>query len=83
MRLLEVKDIDGNCLAVCDARCYNAGSPLCCCVCGGENHGIGHAAAAVKTKAHHTQWTELFQLTLPVVTEIQVTLHESLRGEDD
>lgn len=29
----------------CDARCYNAKSDTCDCICGGKNHGRGLATA--------------------------------------
>ena len=29
----------------CDARCYNATSSKCNCICGGANHGIGFIKA--------------------------------------
>lgn len=35
----------------CDAKCYNATSPECDCVCGGTNHGIGLKAATANTEA--------------------------------
>ncbi len=29
----------------CDATCYNARAPKCCCICGGKNHGVGRDKA--------------------------------------
>lgn len=33
----------------CSALCYNAKGPVCCCVCGGVNHGVGFRQAAENT----------------------------------
>ena len=33
----------------CDANCYNAKSPRCRCICGGQNHGVGPDQAAANT----------------------------------
>lgn len=34
----------------CDAKCYNATTPYCDCVCAGVNHGVGHTAAIANTR---------------------------------
>ena len=34
----------------CDAKCYNATSPHCDCVCGGMNHGVGREQAQDNTR---------------------------------
>jgi hypothetical protein len=34
----------------CSALCYDACGPVCCCVCGGANHGIGRADAIANTR---------------------------------
>lgn len=33
----------------CDAKCYAATSPVCTCVCGGLNHGVGLVQAVDNT----------------------------------
>jgi hypothetical protein len=33
------------CVGRCDANCYNATTPRCTCICGGENHGVGYERA--------------------------------------
>ena len=38
--LIAVYNSDG-CVGRCDARCYNAQSDHCDCICGGMNHGAG------------------------------------------
>ena len=42
MTLISVFDSDG-CVGRCDAKCYEASSPVhtCDCVCHGKNHGVG------------------------------------------
>ena len=32
---------DGGCIRWCDAKCYTAVGPVCRCICGGKNHGVG------------------------------------------
>ena len=34
----------------CDAKCYNAASPDCDCICGGCNHGKGLSKALENTR---------------------------------
>lgn len=34
----------------CSALCYDACGPVCCCVCGGANHGIGRADAIANAR---------------------------------
>ena len=41
MTLIEQRSGDGRLTGRCDARCYNARTPRCECVCGGKNHGVG------------------------------------------
>lgn len=47
--LIAVYDSDG-CKGRCDARCYDATSEICDCVCGGKNHGVGINRAAENTR---------------------------------
>lgn len=42
---IAVYDSDG-CVGRCDARCHEATSDACRCICGGALHGAGGAAAA-------------------------------------
>ena len=40
------------CEGRCDARCYDATTPGCFCVCGGMNHGVGEKQACANTRQH-------------------------------
>lgn len=40
---------DGTLIGRCDARCYDAQHEDCHCICGGKNHGKGHAQALERT----------------------------------
>lgn len=42
--LIAVYNSEG-CVGRCDAKCYDASSSKCDCICGGKNHGAGKAAA--------------------------------------
>lgn len=42
--LISVYNSQG-CVGRCDARCYNAKTADCDCICGGANHGVGEARA--------------------------------------
>jgi len=49
----------------CDARCYEAKGKDCHCVCGGENHGIGLAAAVENTKERGEEMAGNFRVANP------------------
>lgn len=53
--LIAVFNSDG-CVGRCDAKCYNATSPECECVCGGMNHGRGIKMATDNTRELAEQW---------------------------
>lgn len=36
----------------CDAKCYNAKTPACTCICGGMNHGVGFSMAYKNVQDH-------------------------------
>ncbi len=55
--LISVHNSDG-CVGRCDARCHNAKGPVCSCVCGGKNHGVGHKQAAANTQEHAFEMLE-------------------------
>ncbi len=39
-----------DCEGRCDAKCYEATTPDCDCVCGGRNHGKGRDQAVANTR---------------------------------
>ncbi len=43
--VLSVHTSEG-CVGRCDARCHEAHGPVCKCICGGVNHGVGAQQAA-------------------------------------
>ena len=46
------------CIGRCDAKCYDAQSADCDCICGGANHGAGQEAAIDNTRDMAEQWLE-------------------------
>lgn len=52
MTLIASYDSEGRCLARCDANCHNATKPICTCVCGGMNHGVGIKKAMANTREY-------------------------------
>ena len=51
MTLYAVYNSEG-CQGRCDAKCYNAKSANCTCICGGMNHGSGEKLAIAQTQEH-------------------------------
>ena len=49
------------CIGRCDAKCYEASTPDCTCICGGTNHGAGVNKATENTKALAEKWIEEYQ----------------------
>lgn len=49
--LIAVNTSEG-CMGRCDARCYDATTPGCFCVCGGMNHGVGEKQAFANTRKY-------------------------------
>jgi hypothetical protein len=44
----------------CDARCYQARSHACKCVCHGNNHAAGYARALEQTLRHGQAWLDRY-----------------------
>jgi len=40
------------CIGRCDAKCYQAHQPVCHCICGGANHGVGVQQATEHTRTY-------------------------------
>jgi predicted RNase H-like HicB family nuclease len=55
--LIAVYNSEG-CVGRCDAKCYNASSPDCDCVCQGANHGAGLMTAMANTQEMAETWLE-------------------------
>ena len=53
--LIAVYNSEG-CVGRCDAKCYNAMSIECDCICGGKNHGAGQKQAIANTMEHAEEW---------------------------
>lgn len=59
--LIEAWSEDGT-IKRCDARCY-AASPdeYCDCICGGNNHGVGHVVAHNNTFQDAETWIAQYE----------------------
>jgi hypothetical protein len=57
--LIAVYNSEG-CVGRCDAKCYNATSPQCDCICGGKNHGAGLAQARQNTQSMAEAWLDKY-----------------------
>lgn len=62
MTLIAVYNSEG-CVGRCDARCYDATSPDCDCICGGKNHGAGVKTATANTQQMAEQWIDKYTKT--------------------
>lgn len=49
--LIAVYNSEG-CVGRCDAKCHDATSSGCHCICGGTNHGVGHDQAERNVRAY-------------------------------
>jgi hypothetical protein len=58
--LIAVYNSEG-CVGRCDAKCYEATSAECDCICGGRNHGAGRQKAMDNTRAYCEEWIEAYQ----------------------
>lgn len=44
------------CYGRCDAKCHDATSDVCHCICGGANHGVGIKKAIANTEEMAKNW---------------------------
>ena len=58
--LIAVYNSEG-CVGRCDARCYNAASAHCDCICGGTNHGAGVSKATDNTREMGERWLDYYR----------------------
>lgn len=56
--LISVNGSGGLMIGRCDARCYDAKSEPCRCICGGKNHGVGLHAAVENTRTRARELSE-------------------------
>lgn len=71
MTLIAVYNSEG-CAGRCDARCYEATSPDCDCICGGSNHGAGLQKASANTQAMALAWIEHWKQEHPDTERVDV-----------
>ena len=65
--LIAVYNSDG-CIGRCDAKCTEATTPECTCICGGMNHGAGRDKAIANTREMAERWiTEYAKEHGPIV----------------
>lgn len=53
------------CIGRCDAKCYNAKSGICQCICGGANHGVGVNQAIDNTREMAEEWMKNWKQEYP------------------
>ena len=77
--LISAHNGDG-CIGRCDAKCYMATGPVCRCICGGRNHGVG-LAKAIESLPTIEEWLdpeaiphEAGETISVVVSDVQVPL---------
>lgn len=58
--LIAVYNSEG-CVGRCDAKCYDAETLPCVCICGGRNHGAGIAVAKEQTRELAGEWIERYK----------------------
>ncbi len=72
----------------CDAKCYDATSAPCDCICGGRNHGVGETRAIEQTVAaarsmleehSHKTGRPVYEYMIGGESERQVSLFEPKR----
>lgn len=58
--LIAVYNSEG-CVGRCDARCHQAVTHECDCICGGKNHGVGRRQAMLNTQELAGRWIERYK----------------------
>ena len=53
------------CTGRCDAKCYEATTGSCDCICGGLNHGAGVERATDNTRELAEEWLTAWKQTHP------------------
>ena len=57
------------CTGRCDAKCYDATTSDCHCICGGLNHGAGVERATNNTREMAEEWLAAWKQTHPDTTD--------------
>lgn len=60
----------------CDAKCYEAKTPGCDCICGGKNHGAGLVRALDNTRKHFNAWAEAWKAGHKDTVRIEVPVRQ-------
>lgn len=85
MTLIEVR-VGGRLIGRCDARCYEAVTPECECVCGGKNHGKGAVRAIQQTlETGHglipPEWRERGEIIFPIAAKSPEEIQRRIERE--
>jgi hypothetical protein len=67
------------CIGRCDAKCYNATTPDCDCICGGANHGVGRKQAQENTEALAESWMEAYRQQHSEVSHFNIPARKSVQ----
>jgi hypothetical protein len=60
------------CEGRCDAKCYEATTPICTCICGGMNHGKGRQKAIENTTVLAERWMAEWKTSHPDTERFEV-----------
>jgi hypothetical protein len=72
--LITLRD-NGHAAASCTARCYNATSPVCDCICNGLNHGVGLQAAIERTRREGAKAVAAYVADHPFAARWRLRFH--------
>jgi hypothetical protein len=73
-KLIELRD-GKHPASACDAKCYNAKSPICDCICNGLNHGIGLPAAIDRTRRDGARYVAQYVADHPFAARWKLRFH--------
>ncbi len=62
----------------CDAKCYEATSPDCDCICGGRNHGAGKTKAIENTRSLAERMIDEFATTREQAENLQASINQDI-----
>lgn len=70
------------CVGRCDAKCYDATTPDCHCICGGANHGKGKKQAMENTEALAEAWIEAYSKQHPEAKRFTIPARKTIQPEN-